>query len=159
MAELLPEEMEVFDLGREIEIPPSLTEGQFCFHLCIWFLTGSIPEFQELPTYNAHIRQYLDELKRKGVLQWDNPPFEAVIREDLRPVDILLSLSVGVYLIHLFDRILNSGHWVVLANEIFDPGVNRTEIPVDKWVSLLQNRFSVRRVFPILSSARSVKES
>ncbi len=86
MPELMPDEMGVFDIGREIEIPPSLIEGQFCFHRCIWFLTGPIPSLPEAPTYDAHIRQYLAELKSKGVLLWKDPPFEAVSVEELRPL-------------------------------------------------------------------------
>src|ERR1700687_5045427 len=111
MSELLPDEIAVFDIGREIEIPPSLAEGQFCFHRCIWFLAGSIPDLPEAPTYNAHIRQHLAELKSKGVLLWEDPPFEAVSVEDLKPLEALFSLPKGVYLIHLYDKILFRGHW------------------------------------------------
>ena len=149
MAELLPDEMEVFDIGREIKIPASLTEGQFCFHKCIWFLTGSIPDLPELPTYDACIRQHLAELKSKGALPWKDPPFEATSVEDLKPLDALFSLPKGVYLIHLYDRILGIGHWVVLTETgVFESGANRIEIPLDRWVSLFQKRYGVRRAFP-----------
>jgi hypothetical protein len=149
MPELLPDEMEVFDIGREIKIPASLTEGQFCFHLCIWFLTGSIPDLPEAPTYSAYIRQHLAELKSMGASLWKDPPFEATSVEDLKPPDGLICLPKGVYLIHLYDRILDAGHWVVLTDTgVFEPGVNRIEIPLDKWVSLFQKRYGVRRAFP-----------
>lgn len=150
MPELLPEEIAVFDLGREIEIPLSLTGGQFCFHRCIWFLTGSIPDLPHDPSYNACIRQYLAELKSKGVLLWEDPPFEAVSVEELKPLDALFCLPVGVYLIHLYDKIIRTGHWVVCIDRgVFESGVNRTEIPFGEWVFLFQRRYGVRRVFPI----------
>ncbi len=158
MTELLPDEMEVLNLGRELTIPPSLAEGEFCFHKCIWFLTGSFPDFPELPTYNAHIRRYLGELKSKGELQWGDPPFEAVRAQDLRPLEILSCLSTGVYLVHLLDKALSLGHWIVLTDRgVFDPGANRCEIPSDKWVSLFRNRYAVRRLFPILGRRHDTK--
>lgn len=149
MPELLPDEVEVFDIGEEIKIPASLTEGQFCFHKCIWFLTGSIPDLQDLPAYEPYIRQHLAELKSNGALLWEDPPFEATSVEALKPLEILLSFAKDIYLIQLYDRILHLGHWVVLTETgVFDPGANRIEIPVDKWVSLFQKRYGVRRAFP-----------
>jgi hypothetical protein len=150
MPELLPDEIEVFDLGREINIPSRLVAGQFCFHKCIWFLTGSIPDLQDLPPYEPYIRQHLAELKSNGALLWEDPPFEATSVEALKPLEILLSFPKDIYLIHLYDRILHLGHWVVLTETgVFDPGANRIEIPVDKWISLFQRRYSLRRVLPI----------
>ncbi|SRR6266568_1663588 len=152
MPELLPDEMEIFELGREIETPPSLTGGLFCFHRCIWFLTGVIPNLPQGPSYDAYLRQHLAELKSKGVLHWEDSPFEAVKEMDVKPLQALSCLSKGVYLIHLFDKILRTGHWVLLTEAgVFESGVDRIEVPFDKWVSLFQKRYGVRRFFHISS--------
>ena len=150
MLVLLPDEVEVSGLGREIEIPLSLAKGQFCFHLCIWFLTGVIPNLPEAPSYNAYIRQSLVELKSKEVLRWGDPTFEAVSREDLRTLQAMSCLPKGIYLIHLLDKIRGMGHWVVLTEAgVFESRVNRMAVPFDKWISLFQKRYGVRRIFPI----------
>jgi hypothetical protein len=151
MADLLPAEWEIFDLGEVVEVPKHFVGGNFCYHLCIWFLTRTNVDAPEFPNYNDFIRQHLEKLKADGVLNWQPPTFETTEWHQVAMADILLDLPEGTYLVHLLDAIVgNEGHWIVITPDgVFEPGTQRKSIPPSKWVSLLRNRFRVRRIFPV----------
>ena len=147
--ELSHEEEEIFGLGKEVEFPACIGGDGFCFHRCVWFITGNVPGFPEWSTYDGHIRGYLEA--NRGVLRWDNPLFEATQATQVYPLECVAGLAEGTYLIQLIDRQCVTGHWAALVGAgIFDPGAGRKDIPVVDWIRIFRNRFGVRRLFPVV---------
>lgn len=148
--DLLPEEWEVFDLGEPVALPPQLVGENVCYHASIWYLTETIVDVPENASYNGHTRENLEELRTSGILHWELPVFEATTPETVGELDRLLQLKTGTYLILLFDVKLGTGHWTVLEpSGIFEPGTQRKNVPLQKWVSIFSERYRLRRVFPI----------
>lgn len=147
MADLTAAESGVFEFGEQIEVPPQIRGGGFCFHQAVWFVSGRIPDTPIWPRWIAEIRSFLIGAV---YLRWV-PLFETSDEDNVRPLGDLYALDAGVYLIQLLDSTNRTGHWVVLdtATGVFDPGTGRKSIQLADWMRYLENRLRIRRVLRI----------
>jgi hypothetical protein len=157
--DLTAEESAVFVLGKSRTAPDPIRRGSgYCFHRCVYFLTGDIPDLPPWPKYapdppeGQSIKAYIaSHGERLGIKK---PLFDYERVNDTMPLHTLTNLGSESYLIQLLDQNECKGHWVALKDtKIFDPGYpeegGTEDIPVSDWTRAFRNRYVIRRIFPV----------
>jgi len=138
---LTPEETLALGSGESVIVPVEFLGNDFCYHLVHWRLTNerltdlpSLPNIRDIESRIVKIPNLIEE-------------FHAVMTDESKRLEELLTLGSGTWLIRLYDFNVELGHWITIEDgQVFDPAFKEL-FPLHSWVAAFANRMVVARIY------------